>query len=551
MLYHGILMAIYFKIEGALIVFFGDTYNHRPAIKNLGGRYNGTDKTWVVHDSAEMREKAAQFAKGHGINAEVSPAPVQSLSSAQVRSVPSINPALDPAPASPIDPSLGMTVSQLLLDAEKIINNGFPAPIWIVGEIQSLTRRGGGTIYFDFADAKTGSHQTATMTVKCNIWQNEVLWLEKRHGKEKVDMIFADGNRLRALVRVKLYKDRGQLTLSIEDVDPSFTQGALALARTELLKKLRALGLDRKNKLIPMPNFPFRVALISSEGSRAHTDFQHQLLGSGLFPGELLFFQCTMQGEKVPKDVISALEKAHHAAVDVIVLSRGGGSAADLRWFDGEEIAMAIAHSKIPIIAAIGHHDDTCIAEDLCHTREKTPTAAADRILEIFRDTRTSINEKAHILAGVLTREMTHFERLQSDLREKLSHATDTYFNRHRERLTSMTVYLQRGFDTIYSKQLGQFIQLGAQLNHFANAQIQRHSEILFHKEQQLTKLNPGPWLDAGWTQLSVAGKGIKSTKDVKVGTKLQARLRDGIMKLTVDSFEPRKTEPSNTTKKD
>ena len=120
MLYHGILMAIYFKIEGALIVFFGDTYNHRPAIKNLGGRYNGTDKTWVVHDSAEMREKAAQFAKGHGISAEVSPAPVQSLSSAQVRSVPSINPALDPAPASPIDPSLGMTVSQLLLDAEKI-----------------------------------------------------------------------------------------------------------------------------------------------------------------------------------------------------------------------------------------------------------------------------------------------------------------------------------------------------------------------------------------------------------------------------------------------
>ena len=544
MLYHGTPMAIYFKIEGALIVFFGDTYNHRPSIKELGGRFNGTDKTWVVTDSPEMRQKASRFAKGHGLTLEGTPSGGESPSSASDLAVNPPPPKL--TDVSPIDPAMGMSISQLLVEAEKIISSGFPAPIWIVGEIQSLTKRGGGTLYFEFADAKTGSHQTATMTVKCNLWQNSVLWLEKRHGKEKIDMIFADGNRLRALVQVKLYKDRGQLTLSIEDVDPSFTQGALALARTELLKKLRLLGLDRKNKLLPMPNFPFRVALISSEGSRAHTDFKHQLLESGHFPGELLFFQCTMQGEKVPKDVVSALKLAHDAGVDLIVISRGGGSAADLRWFDGEEIAMAIAHSKIPIIAAIGHHDDTCIAEELCHTREKTPTAAADRILDIFRDTRTAINEKAHVLAGVLIREMTHFERLQSDLREKLVHATDAYFHRHREHLTSQTTHLQRGFDTVYSKQVSQFIQVGAQLNHFANTQIQRHSEQLFYKEQQLTKLNPGPWLDAGWTQLSAAGKGIKSTKDVKVGTKIQARLRDGIMKLTVDSFEPRAVESKN-----
>lgn len=523
-------MALYFKIEGDLIVFFGDTFNHRPAIKALGARFNGADKTWVVQDSDSMREQAARIAKPQGLTIPISDAPSKPKSTSTASSSGSL----------PIDPSMGMTISQLMTQVDQVISQGFPTPIWIIGEIQSLSRRGGGTIYFDFADAKTGAHQTATMTVKCNIWQNTVTWLEKRHGKGKIEEIFADGNRLRALVNVKLYKDRGQISLTVEDVDPAFTQGALALARLELLKKLRAQGLDRKNKLLSIPSFPMRVALITAEGSRAQTDFQHQLLDEGEFPGELIFIPCTMQGDRVPKDVIKAIKQAIDADADIIVISRGGGSAADLRWFDGEEIALAIAHSPVPIIAAIGHHEDTCVAEEISHTREKTPTAAADRILEVFRDTRSAINEKAHFLAVALDREITRFDRMQSDLRERLVHASDAYFSRHRERLTHMTLYLQRGFDGVYSAQQSKFVHWAAQLNHQAMVQLQRHAEGLFTREQQLTRLDPGPWLDAGWTQLSIGGKSVLTTKDVEEGSAVQARLRDGVLKLTVDKIEAR-----------
>lgn len=533
-------MALYFKIEGDQIVFFGDTFNNRPVLKDLGARYNGTDKTWVIKDSESARTRAAMFAKPQGVT--VSAAAPKAVTSTSVPKTTA--PSTKSAPLV-IDPSMGLTISQLMTEADKIITQGFPTPIWVVGEIQSLSRRGGGTMYFDFADAKTGAHQTATMTVKCNIWQNQVTWLEKRHGKNKIDEIFADGNRLRALVNVKLYKDRGQISLSIDDVDPTFTQGALALARLELLKKLRAQGLDRKNKLLTMPNFPFRVALITSEGSRAHTDFQHQLLDSGQFPGELVFIACSMQGDRVPADVTKALKEAAAAHVDVIVISRGGGSAADLRWFDGEEIALAIANAPVPVIAAIGHHEDTCVAEEICHTREKTPTAAADRILDVFRDTKAAIDEKAHILATALDREMIRFDRMQANLRERLVQATDYYFSSHRDRLTRMTLQLQRGFDGVYSDQRAKFNRMGAQLSHFATQAIQKHVEGLFQREQQLTKLNPKPWLDTGWTQLSVSGKNLKSTDDVKVGTKIQARLRDGILKLTVESKEPRTKSPA------
>jgi exodeoxyribonuclease VII large subunit len=529
--YHDPPMALYFKIESDLIVFFGDTFNHRPSIKSLGAKFNGQDKTWVLKDSPEARHQASRIAKPLGLE------PIKSRSTANA----SVQLPVTPLPdMDALDPAMGITISQLMMEADKIISQGFPTPVWVVGEIQSLNRRGAGTIFFDFADAKTGAHQTATVTVKCNLWQNTLSWIEKRHGKDKVSSVFTDGNKLRALVYVKLYKDRGQISLTIEDIDPSFTQGALALARAELLRKLRSLELDRKNKNLLFPLFPFHVALITSEGSRAQTDFVHQLSASGKFPGTLHFIACSMQGDRVPQDVTRAISIAveHHA--DVIVLSRGGGSAADLRWFDGEEIALAIANCPIPVIAAIGHHDDCSVAEEIAHTREKTPTAAADRILDVFRDTRTAINERAHSLASALDREISHFDRTQADLRERLLQAVEIYFVRQRERIAFIAIDIERSFSHSINEMNKMFIQMVSQLNHFANAQLQKLGDGLHGLEQQLTRLDPTPWLASGWTQLSSHGRNLKNLEDVDVGDEITARLRDGVLSLRLESKQPR-----------
>jgi exonuclease VII large subunit len=106
-----------------------------------------------------------------------------------------------------------------------------------------------------------------------------------------------------------------------------------------------------------------------------------------------------------------------------------------------------------------------------------------------------------------------------------------------------MMSHLQRGFDAVTSKQQSMFVKLAAQLNHFASMNLQKLSEELFARQQQLTRLDPGPWLDAGWTQLSAAGKNIKSMKDIELGALIQARLRDGILKLKVDAKEPRRKD--------
>lgn len=520
-------MALYFKIEGGKIVFYGDTFNHRPVIKELGARFNGENKTWTVQDSPEMRDRAASIASlSAGKKSSQVIDDAQSSINTKTVDKPTVNENLDPA--------LGLTISQLVNLADRAISQAFPTPIWVIGEIQSCTKRAGGTIYFDFAEGKTGAHQTATVTVKCNIWQNTVQWLLKRHGKDKFENVLVDGNRLRALVQVKLYKDRGQISLTVEDIDPSFTQGALALARAELLKKLRQQGLDQKNKLIPMPSFPFRIALITAEGSRAHSDFEHQLTSSGVFCGEVVFIPCAMQGDNVPKNVVWAINRAQEAAVDVIVICRGGGSAADLRWFDGEEIALSIANAAVPIIAAIGHHDDTCVAEEIAHLREKTPTAAADRILGIFSDTRTSINEKAHTLAVILEREMTRFDRQQLALKERLGTALEQLFSDQHRSLLLRTIDLQRGFEALAGRQESHHISIAGQMNHAANQVLHKMSESLFALNQRLTQLDPKPWLKEGWTQLVSAGKKITSIHDVEIGDHLTARVVDGTFTLKI-----------------
>jgi exonuclease VII large subunit len=163
-----------------------------------------------------------------------------------------------------------------------------------------------------------------------------------------------------------------------------------------------------------------------------------------------------------------------------------------------------------------------------------------------------AINERAHSLATILDREVARFDRTQSDLRERMVHAVEVYFVRHRERLAYLTTNLQRGFDQVTTVQNHRFMQLASQLNHFANARLQELREALFAREQQLTRLDPGPWLDAGWTQLfrkdsSMKGQSLKTLNDASVGDEITARLRDGVLNLVIESKQQRIRKESKT----
>ena len=329
----------------------------------------------------------------------------------------------------------------------------------------------------------------------------------------KLKELFADGIKVRCLCRVTLYKDRGQISLSLEDVDPAFTKGELALARERLIKELRAKGLDRKNKELTLSAFPLRIGLISAEGSRAESDFLHQL-ESGGYPGTILYISAKMQGDKVPVEVTNAINQLIKKEVDAIIITRGGGSAADLRWFDASEIAYAIAKSPVPIIAAIGHHDDICVAEEICYLRQKTPTAAAQFVLDWFLGTRDRITELA--------------DRIIDSVSRRLDWLNDN--------LQGLSIALVEQSNNGLNRSLNSLNSLSNDLNRNGESLMQRHREALFALDKILTAADPTPWLNNGWTQLNDNVNPVRKLKDVKIGSKITARLIDGLITMEVTS---------------
>ncbi|NBX24258.1 MAG: hypothetical protein EBR52_09220, partial [Microbacteriaceae bacterium] len=144
-----------------------------------------------------------------------------------------------------------------------------------------------------------------------------------------------------------------------------------------------------------------------------------------------------------------------------------------------------------PVVAAIGHHDDTCVAEEICHSRQKTPTAAAQFIVDTFAQART--------------------------------------------RIDNATTGLKNSIDRMAEVQSRWFESLAAQLASAANKVIMDHAYALASIENKLTALDPKPWLERGWTRLSVDGLTIDSVKNLRQGMRVHARLKDGPVTLVVD----------------
>lgn len=552
---------------GDNLVISGQTFPVKDQIKALGGRFNGSTKTWAIPFSDEALaglEKLQGGSPGLSPSKFIQPAEeALQLPPWDIDSVGTVQPAFT-APVEKakrtrkpaavlVEEDLGqpladdaiptLSIGDLVAQAQWAIQRAFPQAVWVTGEVENVSFKG-SSCYFNLAAPKGDSHEVSAVTVRAVMWQDAQRRIAALHGNEVIREVLQDGMKVRCLCQVTLYKDRASLSLSVQNIDPAFTKGSLALAREQLLKKLRAEGLEGANRALIMPRFPFVVGLITAEGSRAASDFLDQLF-AGAFPGEVIFAPTPMQGEAVPKMVAASIENLAGRQVDIIVISRGGGSASDLRWFDAPEIAYAICRATCPIIAAIGHHDDTCVAELVAHQREKTPTAAAEFVLGVFATTRQRIEASL----GSLSRSLDHsIEVAQSQhalLRETmLSRALQT-LSRQSEKLSRFAHICQ---------QIGEHRMTGSLqlVTRWATALLTTGMGALHFRREQLMSLDtalktrdPGPWFAKGWTQLLTEGPGrspVRSIAQVKPGQIVTARLADGSIKLEVESTEGRTT---------
>jgi exodeoxyribonuclease VII large subunit len=321
------------------------------------------------------------------------------------------SPAPAPAPAAPVPPRpkppvrTVLTVGELTQQLKGAIEGLFPR-VLVRGEISGF--RGANTrghLYFTLKD------QEACLDAK--------IWASTARG-----MRFAlrDGLEVVAEGSVDLYAPQGRYSLIISRLEPA-GEGALALAFQQLKERLTAEGLmgeQRKRAPRPIPFWPRRIGVVTSKTGAALQDFL-RVLHARNPKTRVLLCDARVQGEGATDEVVRGIERLNRTDVDVIVVTRGGGSLEDLWTFNEEAVARAIFASKVPVVSAIGHEVDFTIADFVADLRCPTPSAAAERLAPVYRELELGLRTAQSRLFKAAERHVLHERRLLSALSARLS----------------------------------------------------------------------------------------------------------------------------------
>ncbi|MBF0524805.1 MAG: exodeoxyribonuclease VII large subunit [Deltaproteobacteria bacterium] len=269
--------------------------------------------------------------------------------------------------------------------------------IWVEGEVSNLSRPSSGHLYFTLKDAHSQIHGVMFK------FQNRLL-------KFKLE----DGLKVVGHGRVSLYQPRGDYQLIFEYLEPAGL-GGLQLAFEQLKKRLKEEGLFDPGKKRPLPFLPAKIALVTSPTGAAVRDFL-KILNQRFSGLEVLIYPVRVQGEGAAKDIAAALTDLNRFNdVDLVVVTRGGGSLEDLWAFNEEVVARAVAASRHPVVSAVGHEIDLSICDLVADVRAATPTAAAEMI----------VPRRSDLVAGIRQLEQTLSDRVKQTVslgREKLRH---------------------------------------------------------------------------------------------------------------------------------
>ncbi len=236
--------------------------------------------------------------------------------------------------------------------------------IWVAGEVANLRRQGSGHVYFSLKDAEG--------LIGAVLWSSQA---------RRVRFALAEGQEVIARGFVEIYAPQGKYQLIVQELEPRGA-GAAALLLQQVKERLQADGLLDPARKRRLPVVPRRVGVATSPTGAAVRDFLRVL--HGRFPSlPVLVAPCRVQGDGAAATVASAVRALCRAGVDVVVVTRGGGSQEDLGAFNDERLARAIAACPVPVVSAVGHEVDVTVADLVADVRAATPTHAAQLVAPV------------------------------------------------------------------------------------------------------------------------------------------------------------------------
>lgn len=399
-----------------------------------------------------------------------------------------------------------LSLFELNRNVKSIVNQNFDNAYWIRAETSDVREHRNGHCYLEFIE-KANDGSSIIAKARGTIWSSTFKLL-KSYFEEETGQPFATGLTVLVKVTIDLHEVYGY-GLNVVDIDPSYTMGEIARNRMLVLKKLEEDGIITLNKELPLAEPLNRIAIISSSTAAGYEDFINQLThntAGAHFYTKL--FPAIMQGDRSEASVINALEQIyeHKELFDVVVIIRGGGASSDLSCFDSYHLAAHCAQFPLPIISGIGHERDVTVLDAVAHTRVKTPTAAAEFLIN--RAVRTidyltsQYNRLIHSAHSILSLQKSELHTLSRDL---YHHARAmVQFNKTRlsllqEKITSNTRH-----------------------------KIERERFALQKHDHFVALSLPDNMLKRGYSITTINGKTIKSASALKAGDIITTQFKEG-----------------------
>ena len=348
--------------------------------------------------------------------------------------------------------------------------------IYVRGEISNFKPGANGHLYFSLKDK-----ECLINVAMFNNYAKSVKF-EPKNGDEVVILASAD-----------VYPARGSYQLLAFEMS-QIGQGDILLELEQLKKQLQAEGLFELSRKRPINIYPKAIGVITAKNSAAIKDIVFNI--KRRYPiADIYVFYSAVQGESAPKELLRAFEESQKYDLDTLIIGRGGGASEDLSAFNDEKLVRAIANSKMPVIAAVGHEIDSTLVDFVADKRASTPTGAAELATVDRREIEQRFDDALRDMGEALIEKVKDMKEDISSLEEELDDSIKDIIDGYKKEIKSY--------------------------------------------DDRLEALSPLKVLDRGFSITETKdGKVIKSVNDINEGDIITTRVKDGKIVSTVEKTE-------------
>lgn len=451
------------------------------------------------------------------------------------------------------------TLLALTQSIQQAIAGKFVSAYWVKAEMNKLNHYSqSGHCFPELLEKQQGK---VVAQMRATLWRDDY----RRINQQFIDTMgqpITDGIKILLLARV-IFDPVYGMTLRIMDIDPTYTLGDIEREKQETIQKLHEEGLFDRNKQLPFPLLPKRLAIISVESSKGLADFR-EIIDKNPFGYRFfcMLFPSLLQGDKAVGTLVGQLNriKKVQSHFDAAAIIRGGGDEVGLSCFNHYRLAKAIATYPLPVLSGIGHSTNETVTEMVTHYNAITPTKLAEFLIQAFHDYAEPLKIAEEVLRSIPLQILRNEHAKLDPISRQTGKSISNRLLIMKQFIQNQSLKVKREVHHRSRHEAFLLEKFVTQLKHLPSRQIDlnkqklslhsitltektpriwmRQHELLINQKRMVDQLDPVNTLKRGYSITTYNGKSITDADNIQPGDKLHIRLYKGVIKSIVESTE-------------